>query len=122
MLVDEEDKSFSLNFWNWGALHEAVRVAGVLPDDIWGPMRQGWGPPLAAEHVQTLRSFLATQVLPRMQPGQRLLFTGEVTSEPDDGKMHYDDDNQWRNYSLLEQVLRDTITFLDHATGSIRVR
>ncbi len=121
-LIDETKDSVSVNFWNWGALHEVVRAAGVFPDEVWGPLRGSFGPPLSAEHVARLRDFLKTQVLPRTTPGARVLLTGEVTNEPDDGKMHYEESEQWKNYSLTHEVLCEVIKFLDRAEGPVRVQ
>lgn len=121
ILVDQADHDFSVNFWNWGALHEAVRVGGVIPDDVWGPMREAFGPPLPLEYVAPLREFLETQVLTKVAPGQRVLLTGEVTSHPDDGVMHYDIAEQWKNYSLDRRVLLGFIEYLKTAQGAIRI-
>ncbi len=108
-----------VNGWNWGVLHRVVELAGVFPDEVWGPKRSNGGGELDGAQVATLAGFLEREVLRFLEPGERLLANGEITNVPDDGTFHRDEDELWRNYSLHHSVLVDVIRFLREADGPV---
>jgi hypothetical protein len=72
-------------------------------------LRHG-GAELSHEQVVDLYTFLEDEVLPRLQPGQRMFFDLSITDEPDDGTFFRDDLD--KNYSLQYEVLLSVIDFL----------
>ncbi len=119
MLIAEDGRELQMNAWNWGVLHHVVARAGLFPDDVWEPARQGGGE-LDAAGVARLADFLADQLLPCLAPGQRMFFNGTVTDEPDDGTFYREEGELWRNYSLRHEVLVGAIEFLRSAAGTVR--
>ena len=119
LLIAEDGRDLKMNAWNWGVLHHVVERAGLFPGELWEPARHGGGE-LDAADVARLADFLAERVLPRLAPGQRMFFDGTVTDEPDDGTFYREENELWRNYSLLREVLVGAIEFLRSAQGAVR--
>jgi hypothetical protein len=121
ILKDTQGKSVQVNAWNWGVLHFAVECAKppVFEDnDFLDRLRFG-GVTLTKAQADSLFVYLAETVLPRLQPGQRMLTDFSVTDEPDDGTMHHDDLE--KNYSLHYEVLVSVLDFLADAQAPITI-
>lgn len=52
------------------------------------------------DEAHAIAGHLEQSVLSRMEPGQRLMLEGTVTSEPDDATFYKDPEEWERNYSL----------------------
>ena len=117
-LCTADGRDLKVNAWNWGTLHELVERAGWFDEDTWAPLRYNGGVELDA--AATAR--LATEVLPRMRPGERALLDGSITDVPDDGTFYRGEDELWKNYSLDHDVLVAIIEFLRAAGGPVSVQ
>lgn len=100
----EDGKHLHLNAWNWGVLHFLVEKAQPLPEDVWEPARY-LGTELNSEQVKQLAGFLESSVLPQLSPGERMFFNGTKTDLADDGTFFREANEQWKNYSLHQEVL-----------------
>ena len=120
ILTDDEEKLLKVNAWNWGVLHHTLVCCRprLLDEQLLEQLRFG-GVELAADEIEAIRSFLREVVLPRIKPGQRMLFDFSVRSEPDDGTFYRD--ALEKNYSLHHDALVSVIEFLDHASAPVRV-
>jgi hypothetical protein len=119
-LQDEAGASLAINAWNWGTVHHLVQLAAVFPDEVWAPLRGNGGAGLEPDEVVQLGRFLASQVLPQLAEGERMLADQSVTAVPDDGTLYRADD-AWKSYSLRRDVLVELIEFLQRATGRVTV-
>lgn len=109
--------SLKVSAWTWGPLHELVADAKILPEDQWETTRYNCSTELDQQQVEILANFLELQVLPRLDPGERLLSNGTVTDIPDDGTFHRD--NLSMNYSVRREMLVHIIDFLRAAPGPV---
>jgi len=57
------------------------------------------------------------EILPKVGPGKRMYADGTVTEEPDDGTFFKDDDEQWKNYSVDHEWLKDFSEFCLRSKG-----
>jgi hypothetical protein len=121
ILRANDDQDLKINVWNWGVLHHLVSCGDIFSEEFWEPKRHNCGGELDADQIATLVGFLESDVLPRLQPGQRMFHDGSVTDEPDDGTFYRDEEEMWRNYSLHYSMLVKVIEFLRLAPPPIDV-
>jgi hypothetical protein len=112
------DLRFDPNFWHWRAIVEAVRRLRVLPekkvDDLHVPYC-GYG--LTRDEARAVASAIRSRLLPSLEPDDRLLLRGETTKMPDDGVMHYEPDDEEKNYSTNRRVLEEFADFCEKCDG-----
>lgn len=123
ILTDAKGNSVGVNAWNWGVLHHAVACAKppVLDDaDLLEQLRFG-SVHLSKEQADSLFVYLVQVVLPRLNPGQRMLVDFSVTDEPDDGTFYRGEADAARNYSLHYEVLITVLHFLKDAEPPVFV-
>jgi hypothetical protein len=77
------------------------------------------GVELSAAEIEVIVGYLREVVLPKIQPGQRMLSDFSVTSAPDDGTFHRD--ALEKNGSLHHDTLAAVIEFFDQARAPVRV-
>ena len=116
-LANPKARGFSVNFWHWRALVEAVRRLNVLPDARVDGLHDPFcGNGLTQEEAARVADALETQLLPTLGDDQRVLLDGNLTSEPDDSTLHRGEDAH-RNYSTNREVLFTFIQFLRECRG-----
>jgi hypothetical protein len=118
MLLDgkSEGPSFSINFWHWRAIVEAVRRLDVLPPEKLDGLHEPFcGNGLTREEALLVADAIEEWLLPALEPEQRLLLHGEITDEPDDGVMRKDEPE--RNYSTNRQSLVRFADFCRSCSG-----
>lgn len=116
-LADPHARGFSVNFWHWRALVEAVRRLNVVPDARAAALHDPFcGHGLTQEEAGRVADALETQLLPTLAEEQRVLLDGRVTSEPDDSTFYKGEDAH-RNYSTNREVLLTFIRFLRECSG-----
>ncbi len=108
ILVDKvqegERKALSANWWTWRPAIEIIRSFNLLDDGMLDRMGVSFsGGEVNAEQAHVIGRRLKEEVLPKIQPEERVLLDLNTTSEVDDGKMHYDD--QFKNYSATREWL-----------------
>jgi hypothetical protein len=109
---------FSVNFWHYRAIVEAVRSLQVLPEATVDSLHQNWtGSGLTTEEARLVAKALRTQLLPTLAEDERLLFDGRRTVEPDDGTMHWDAAEQHKNYSTNRRVLGEFAACCESCNG-----
>ena len=117
-LYDSEERTFSMNAWNWGVLHHVIRIQDLFPEERWAPLRSGGGS-LEAPEIATLVDFLEHLFLPELPPGHRMFFDCTTTDAPDNGTL-YRGDEMAKNYSLHHDVLVAFIAYLKTTVGTVR--
>jgi hypothetical protein len=115
---DLRDRSRTLHasWWQWRPAVVLIRSLGLFDGERLDNLTNGFGEFTSAEARQ-LASALEERVLPGLQPGERVLLDGTVTSEPDVGTFHRTTAEQHRNYSTDYDWLVAFIVFCKDSDG-----
>ncbi len=116
--LGSENYQFSASVWNWKALLEVIKSLDVVSE---GKLRQmsynATGVKIAAEDAQMIGEALAAKILPQLQPNKRIYADLSITDEPDDMTLHKDQDEQWKNYSIGYDQVREFAEFCSRSKG-----
>jgi hypothetical protein len=116
--MSSENFEFSANVWNWKAILEVIKDLDVFSE---GKVRQmgynAMGVKVDIEDAHLIGAKLRDQVLPKLAPNKRMFADGTVTDEPDDGTIYKDEDEQWRNYSVSHDWVKDFSEFCLRSKG-----
>jgi hypothetical protein len=110
--MGSENFEFSANVWNWKAILEVIKDLDVFSE---GKVRQmgynAMGVKVDMEDAHLIGAKLRDQILPKLAPDKRMFADGTVTDEPDDGTIYKDEDEQWKNYSVSHDWVKDFSDF-----------
>jgi hypothetical protein len=113
-----ENFEFTANVWNWKAALEIIRSFDLISENH---VRQlgynAMGIKMSAEEAHMIGEKIRNEILPKVGPGMRMYSDGSVTDAPDDGTIHKDDDEQWKNYSVNHEWLKDFSDFCLRSKG-----
>lgn len=116
--LGSENFEFSASVWRWKAAVEVIRSLDILSE---GSLRQmnynGTGVKIAMEDAHDIGKKIQQQWLPRLVPGKRVYSDLSITDEPDDMTLHRDGDEQWKNYSVSHDWLKDFSEFCLKSKG-----
>lgn len=116
--MSSENFEFSANVWNWKAVLEVIKDLDVFSE---GKVRQmgynAMGVKVDVEDAHLIGAKLRDQILPKLAPNKRMFADGTVTDEPDDGTIYKDEDEQWRNYSVSHDWVKDFSEFCLRSKG-----
>jgi len=116
--MSSENFEFSANVWNWKAILEVIKDLDVFSE---GKVRQmgynAMGVKVDIEDAHLIGAKLRDQVLPKLAPNKRMFADGTVTDEPDDGTIYKDEDEQWKNYSVSHDWVKDFSDFCLRSKG-----
>ena len=116
--MSSENFEFNANVWNWKAILEVIKNMDVLSE---GKVRQmgynAMGVKIDIEDAHLIGSKLRDDVLPKLAPNKRMFADGMVTDDPDDGTIYKDEDEQWRNYSVSHDWVKDFSEFCLRSKG-----
>lgn len=113
----DADHDFSINWWHWHAVVEAVRRTGVLPvDRVEGLHRTSVGE-LSVTEAHAVGYAIRTQVCPALDEGKRLLLDGTATADPDDGRLYKEPSKTHENYGTNRTVLESFAVFCERCDG-----
>jgi hypothetical protein len=120
-LVDlsSENYEFSTNVWHWRAALEVIKKLDILSESLVRQMGyNAMGSKLDAEEAHLVGQKIRDEVLPKLGgPGKRIFADGTITDEPDDMTLHRDEDEQWKNYSVSYEWLKDFSDFCLRSKG-----
>jgi hypothetical protein len=112
------DIVFDVNFWHYRAIVEAIRSLRVLPDATVDALHESWQDTgLTAAEARLVAAAIRSQLLPALADDERLLLDGRQTTEPDDDTMHYNPDDQHKNYSTSRRVLEEFAACCETCNG-----
>jgi len=112
----EDGPHFSINFWHWRAIVEAVRRLDVLPPEKVDGLHEPFcANGLSAAEAQQVADAIEKRLLPSLEEGERLLLRGEHTTAPDEGTFHKTDVEQ--NYSTNRAALLLFVDFCRNTSG-----
>ena len=113
-----ENFEFTANVWNWKAALEIIRELDVIPENR---VRQlsynAMGTKMSLEEAHLMGEKIRDEILPKVAPGHRMYSDGSVTHAPDDGTFYKDDDEQWKNYSVSHEWLKEFSDFCLKSKG-----
>ena len=113
-----ENFEFTANVWNWKAMLEIIKNLDIISESQvrqLGYNAMGTKMDLAEAHL--IGEKVRDEILPKVGPGKRMYADGTVTEEPDDGTFFKDDDEQWKNYSVDHEWLKDFSEFCLRSKG-----
>ena len=113
-----ENFEFTANVWNWKAMLEIIKNLDIISESQvrqLGYNAMGTKMELAEAHL--IGEKVRDEILPKVGPGKRMYADGTVTDEPDDGTFFKDDDEQWKNYSVDHDWLKDFSDFCLRSKG-----
>ena len=116
--LGSESFEFTANVWNWKATLEIIRSLDILGE---GAMRQmnynATGVKVSMEDAHAIGTRIQTDFLPKLAPNKRIYSDLSITDEPDDMTLHRDGDEQWKNYSVTHDWLKDFAEFCLKSKG-----
>lgn len=119
-LIDmgSENYEFTANVWNWKAALEVIKSLDVLSEAMVRQMGyNALGIKVDREEAHILGERIRDLILPQLAPNKRMFADLSVTDEPDDGTIYRDEDEQWRNYSVGHDWLKDFSDFCLRSKG-----
>lgn len=116
--MGSENFEFTANVWKWKAALEVVKSLDVISE---GKVRQmaynAMGIKVDIAEAHLIGEKIRDEVLPKLAPNKRIFADGSITAEPDDGTIYRDDDEQWKNYSVSHDWLKDFSEFCLRSKG-----
>lgn len=119
-LIDmgSENYEFTANVWNWKAALEVIKSLDVLSEAMVRQMGyNALGIKVDREEAHILGERIRDLILPQLTPNKRMFADLSVTDQPDDGTIYRDEDEQWRNYSVGHDWLKDFSEFCLRSKG-----
>ncbi|MCU1288892.1 MAG: hypothetical protein JWN60_1121 [Acidobacteria bacterium] len=116
--LGSENFEFTANVWNWKAALEVIKSFDILSE---GKIKQmnynGTGVKLEKEESHLIGEKIRDEILPKLEPNKRMFADLSVTDAPDDGTLYKDEDEQWKNYSVNYDWLKDFSDFCLKSKG-----
>lgn len=116
--MGSEGFEFNSNLWNWKAALEIIKSFDVISE---GKLRQmgynATGVKVEIDDAHEIGSRVRDQILPKLAPDKRIFADMRITDEPDDMTLHRDDDEQWKNYSVDYEWLKEFSEFCLRSKG-----
>ena len=119
-LIDmgSENYEFTANVWNWKAALEVIKSLDVLSEAMVRQMGyNALGIKVDKEEAHMLGERIRDRILPQLEPNNRMFADLSVTDQPDDGTIYRDEDEQWRNYSVGHDWLKEFSEFCLRSKG-----
>ena len=113
-----EGFEFNANVWNWKAALDVIKNLDIIPENKLRQMGyNAMGVKVDVEDARLIGQKLRDEILPKLEPNKRMFADGTVTDEPDDGTIYRDEDDQWRNYSINYDWVKDFSEFCLSSKG-----
>ena len=116
--MGSENFEFNANVWNWKAILDIIKDLDVLSE---GKVRQmgynAMGVKIDIDDAHLIGEKLRDQILPKLAPNKRMFADGTIEDEPDDGTIYRDEDEQWKNYSVSHDWVKDFSDFCLRSKG-----
>lgn len=119
-LIDagSEGYEFSASVWQWKAALEIIKDLDVLSESTVRQMSyNAMGIRIGIDEAHQLAEAIRDRILPQLAPDKRMYADGSITTEPDDGTIYRDTDEQWKNYSVTHDWLAELVDFCLRSKG-----
>lgn len=118
MDLGAEGFEFRANVWNWKPTLEIIKSFDIVDE---GKLRQmnynATGAKFSGEEARTIGEKIQAEILPKLEPNKRIFADLSITDTPDDGTLHKDSDEQWKNYSTNYVWLKEFSEFCLKSKG-----
>jgi len=116
--MSSENFEFNATVWNWKAALEVIKSLDIISE---GTVRQmgynAMGVKIDIDDAHLIGRKIQDEVIPKLEPAKRIFADGSITDEPDDGTIYKDEDEQWKNYSVSHDWLKDFSEFCLRSKG-----
>jgi hypothetical protein len=116
--MSAENYEFTANVWNWKAVIEIIKSLDVISE---GTVRQmgynALGVKVEIDDAHLIGEKIRDQILPKLEPNKRMFSDGSISDQPDDGTIYRDEDEQWKNYSVTHDWLKEFSEFCLRSKG-----
>ena len=116
--LGSENFEFSANVWNWKAALELIKSFDIVGD---GQLRQmtynATGVKVDIDDAHAIGRRIQQEILPKLAPDKRMYSDLSITDAPDDMTLHRDGDEQWKNYSVSHDWLKEFAEFCLKSKG-----
>lgn len=119
-LIDQGSENFEFrsSVWSWKAALEIIKSFDVISERTLRDMAyNATGVAVSQEEAAMIGETIRDKVLPKIEDGKRMFSDLSVTETPDDGTIYKDDDDQWKNYSVDREWLREFSDFCFKCKG-----
>ncbi len=116
--MSSEGFEFTANVWNWKAALEVIKSLDVVSEGLVRQMGyNAMGVKVDAEDAHAIGERLRETILPKLEPNKRIYADLSITDAPDDMTLHRDEDEQWKNYSVSYEWVKDFSDFCLRSKG-----
>lgn len=116
--MSTENFEFTANVWNWKAALEVIKELDILSESKVRQMGyNAMGVKVDLEEAHLIGEQVRAKILPKLEPNKRMYADGSITDQPDDMTLFKDDDEQWKNYSVSYEWLKDFSDFCLRSKG-----
>lgn len=116
--LSSEAYQFSSNVWNWKAALEIIKSLDIISE---GKLRQmgynATGVKVEPDEAHSIGFRIRDEIMPKLGPDKRIFADLTVTDAPDDMTLHRDGDDQWKNYSVDYEWLKEFSEFCLRSKG-----
>lgn len=113
-----ENFEFNANVWSWKAALEIIKSLDILSE---GKIRQmgynATGVKIDVDDAHAIGGAIRNTILPKLSEDARMFADLRITNEPDDMTLHRDDDEQWKNFSVTREWLKEFSDFCLRSKG-----
>jgi len=116
--LSSDNFEFNANVWTWKAALEIVKSLDIVSE---GKIRQmsynGTGVKVDVDDAHAIGEAIRNKILPKLAENGRMFADLRITDEPDDMTLHRDDADQWKNYSVTREWLKEFSDFCVQSKG-----
>ncbi len=118
MDMGSERYEFTANVWNWKAALEIIKSLDIIGD---GQVRQmgvnATGVKVEIDDAHAIGEAIRDKILPKLGEKGRMMADLSITETPDDMTLHRDEDEQWKNFSVSSEWLKEFSDFCLKSKG-----
>lgn len=116
--MGSENYEFNANVWNWKAALDVIKSLDIVSENKVRQMGyNAMGVKVDVEDAHLIGRKFRDEILPKLEPNKRMFADGNITDEPDDGTIYRDEDDQWKNFSITADWVRDFSDFCLRSKG-----
>jgi len=119
-LIDQgsENFEFPVNVWHWKAAVEILKSFDVLSEgDIRQMSYNATGVKVTANDAHEIGARIKHEILPKLAPNKRMFADLTITDEADDKTLYRDEDEEYKNYSVDHDWLKEFADFCLKSKG-----